>query len=315
MQRMVNGQCRQHWWSLGRAGIAQFSMQHLHPDRVLQLMATKGTNAMKKGLFLATVVVLVPCIAQADESPSCPDAYTRAQTLRNDHKLLDARAALRICVQPTCKDFIVKGCTTWLAQVEASMPSVVPVATDASGNDLPGVKVSMDGAPLLEKIDGRSVDVDPGTHTFAFEASDGTKGEKQVVVAEGEKGKRIAVTLGSPAPTPAAATAREPVTTSSGPPWKTIGLVTAGVGVVGLAVGSVFGAMAAGGCSNSVCATQADKNKAGTNADLSTGFFVAGGVLAASGVTMWLLAPKKSSMQVSPSAMNGGAGFVVKGVW
>jgi len=264
--------------------------------------------------FASVGASLLPQQALADQ-PTCADAYTRAQSLRNDHKLLDSRAALRICVQPTCKDFLVKGCSTWLAQVETSIPSVVPVATDAKGNDLPSVRVSMDGQLLLERLDGRSVDVDPGTHTFTFEASDGTKAEKQVVVAEGEKNKRVTATLGAPVEARPVTPGGDTKSTSSGVPWRTIGLVTAGVGVAGLVVGSVFGIEAANGCSNSVCPSETAKDNAGANADRSTGFFVAGGVLAAAGVTMWLLAPRAESVQIGPSAMNGGGGVIVRGVW
>lgn len=287
-------------------------------------------NRFVPALVTTALIPLIVTPARADGAPaSCADAYTNAQTLRNDRKLLDARAALRICVQPTCKDFIVKGCTDWLAQVEASMPSVVPVATDAAGNDLPGVKVLMDGKVLLEKIDGRSVDVDPGTHTFSFEAPDGTKAEKEIVVAEGEKQKRVAVTLGpaatsTPAATPPAGTAPVPSEPSSGSPWKTVGLVTAGVGAAGLVAGSVFGVLAlsgkssCGSSSNPCTAGSSDANNnssAVSNGNISTVLFVAGGVLAAGGVTLWLLAPSGSGLQAGPTAMNGGAGMSVQGVW
>jgi hypothetical protein len=137
---------------------------------------------------------------QADTASACSDAYSSAQELRTKRKLLGAREALRICSQATCPSFIVKDCTTWLDEVQASLPSVVPVATDAAGNDLAGVRVSMDGAVLFESSDGRSVDVDPGKHSFTFEFNGPQTEEapavvKHVVVAEGEKNKRISAVL------------------------------------------------------------------------------------------------------------------------
>jgi hypothetical protein len=289
---------------------------------------------MKRIFLLALVAIpLVTSQAMADKprSAECSDAYTRAQTLRRDRRLIDARDALRICAQPTCKDFIVKDCTAWLDQVQSSVPTVVPIATDADGNNLPGVRVSMDGRLLLGSIDGRSVDVDPGTHTFSFEAPDGTKAEKQTVVAEGEQNKQVAVVLGKPHPAPAtapSATASSPsleppptVPEKRGNPLKTVGIATAVVGGVGLVVGGIFGLQAMGkksdaGCNGTSCPTPGDAAKlhdAQTDGNLSTAFFIAGGVLAAAGVTIWAVAP--SSVQVAPSVGSNAAGLAVRGTW
>jgi hypothetical protein len=200
----------------------------------------------------------------------------------------------------------------------------------------------MDGKLLVDKINGRAVEVNPGTYTFTFEAPDGTKTEKQIVVAEGEKDKRVTATIGKPvavvagAPPPASTTIvlapppasqnppveNTPVVTSSGP-WKTIGIVTAGVGVVGLGLGSVFGVMASSnkssaGCnSNSVCPNQNAVNTLGSaqsDGNLATVFFIAGAVLAAGGIMTWALAPS-SSVQVAPSVGSNTAGMLLRGAW
>jgi hypothetical protein len=250
----------------------------------------------------------------------------RAQTLRNDRKLIQARDALRMCAQPSCKDFIVKDCAAWLDQVQASLPTVVPVATDAAGIDIPGVRVWLDGKILIEKIEGRSVEVDPGTHVFTFEAPDGTKTDKQAIVAEGEKGKRIVATLGKPpaSPTGAAAGVTQSPSTSEGggSAWKTIGIVTASVGVVGIGVGSFFGLRAMSEKSDSGCADNQCPNDAAANTwrsakdagNLSTIFFVAGGALAAGGLTLFALAPR-ARVDVAPSVGSGTAAMVLKGTW
>ena len=305
---------------------------------------------MRRRLAVLTVAAagLVPWVAWADGSTAatCSDAYTSAQTLRNEHKLVQARDALRACAQTTCKEFIVKDCTAWLDQVQASIPSIVPVATDAAGNDIGNVRVSMDGAVLLEKIEGRSVEVNPGLHTFTFETPGGSPVERQVVVAEGEKNKRIAVPIAGPVPAPAtpvstsAPSASASVVTpsqaspvgrspapdeagTSSAPWKTIGLVTAGGGVVGIAVGSGFGIDASNkkssaGCnSNSYCPSAAAAGTlrgAKSSADLSTVFFVVGGLLGAGGIALWALAPS-STVQASPNVGAGLVGLDFKGSW
>lgn len=300
-------------------------------------------------LLLVAAASLKPSMARSDGTPSatCSDSYTHAQILRNEHKLLQARDALRVCAQTSCKDFIVKDCTTWLDQVQASLPSVVPVATDEAGNDVANVRVSMDGVVLLQRIEGSSVEVNPGSHTFTFESAGGARVDKQVVVSEGEKNKRIAVSVArgaaplappstiAPAPALPVSAASTPAAlppvaatpslsgSSSGPPWKTIGLVTGGVGVVGLVIGTVFGLQAsseknAAGCdSNSHCPDAAAAGKlqdAKNAADLSTAFFVVGGVLGAGGLAMWIFAPS-SSVQASPSVGKNFAGFELKGSW
>jgi hypothetical protein len=203
----------------------------------------------------------------------------------------------------------------------------------------------MDGKVLLDKADGRAVEVNPGTHTFTFEAADGTKTDLQVVVAEGQKNERVEATIGKPqkaatalpappaftsaAPTPAAPAAPPSTSAESAPaqsspgPWNALGIVTTGVGVVGLAIGTVFGVQASSkkssaGCnSNSVCQTQADVDTlhdAHNAGDLSTVFFVVGGALAAAGITMWAIAPH-GPVNVAPSPSWNTAGLNVEGTW
>jgi hypothetical protein len=292
--------------------------------------------------------------APAPTGMTCSDAYTSAQTLRNARKLVEARAALRVCAQSTCKDFIVKDCVEWLDQVEDSLPSVVPMATDPQGNELLDVKVSMDGSVLTEKIDGRSIEIDPGPHTFVFATADGKTVEKQVIVAEGEHGKRIAVVLGTPPPSPpgsptpvgppapgaapqsagpSAATTpagqpTAPVTesgesSSSGNALRVVGVTAASVGLAGLAAGSIFGVLASSDKSSahctasSVCPTPGavqTLRDAGSMASASTIFFIAGGLLTAGGLTMWLAAPS-GRIEARPAIGPTGAGAVVTGAW
>jgi hypothetical protein len=182
----------------------------------------------------------------------------------------------------------------------------------------------MDGKLLLEKTEGGAVEVNPGIHTFTFEAADGTKTDKQMVVAEGEKDKRIAVTIAKPlSASPPGATAENPVKESSSAPWKSIGIVTAGLGVVGLGLGSVFGVEASSkkssaGCdSDSKCLTPtalSTLSSAQSDGNVATGFFIAGGVLTAGGIMMWALAPS-APVQVAPSVGTNTAGLLLRGVW
>jgi hypothetical protein len=278
----------------------------------------------------AAAATLVASSVRADDKAVCLDASSQGQTLRDAHRLVEARDKFRACAQQGCPAIIQADCSTWLEQVQASLPTVVPFATDAAGNGVPGVKVAMDGKLLLEKIEGRSLEVNPGTHTFTFESPDGTNVDKTVVIGEGQKETRVAAVVVKPSDTPAPtltpALSPSPApapTPDSGPPWKTIGLVTGGVGVVGLGIGAVFGLMAsskksdAGCASNGACPSQDGVNKLNDSlsaGNLSTVFFIAGGVLAAAGVTIFVLAPG-APMQVAPSVGANEAGLALRGTW
>jgi hypothetical protein len=283
--------------------------------------------------------------AHADATSSCPDAATQGQILRDADKLVEARKQFLICAQEGCPRVVRMDCAVWLEQVQAILPTVVPIAVDEAGNSLPGVKVSMDGKLLFAKIDGRSVELNPGTYTFTFEAPDGTKAEKEIVVANGEKNRRVTATIAKPAanatavapapppppsktngsppqPTPATTPAERTRPASSGP-WKAAGIVTTGVGVVGLGIGTVFGVTASNKKSEANCASSGlcptpdavNKQKDAQNAgNLATVFFAAGAVLAAAGVTMFVFAPE-APVQVAPSVGIHSAGVVWRGAF
>lgn len=111
--------------------------------------------------------------------------------------------------------------------------------------------------------------------------------------------------------------------------WRIAGLVTGGVGVVGLGVGVLTGVLANGkhedakaaGCSGNTCpdaASQGLEKDAAGLANVSTVTFVVGGVLLASGAAMYLMAPKRSTtaLRVTPSVdPRGGAGVSFGGAF
>ena len=78
----------------------------------------------------------------------------------------------------------------------ALLPSMVLRATDAAGNDLAGVTVTLDGVALPTGLNGRAVPADPGTHTLRFEAAGRPPVDKTVLLAEGEKDRRVSVVIG-----------------------------------------------------------------------------------------------------------------------
>ena len=156
--------------------------------------------------------------------------------------------------------------------------------------------------------------------------------KKTYVLKEGEKGRRERVIVGSAvalsAPPPGRATQQaapppppppDASSTSESPSGlgtrKIIGLTLGGVGVVGVGAGAVFGLIASsrwttakGECPSHVgCSQQAisDRNGAAGSATVSTVGFVAGGILAAVGVTLFLTAPNADQPSVGIMAAPG----------
>ena len=74
-------------------------------------------------------------------------------------------------------------------------PQVVLVVKDAGGHDLHDARVSMDGRPLLDRVEGQSVTVDPGEHHLLFQAPGFNQIETTVIAREGQHALRVVVFL------------------------------------------------------------------------------------------------------------------------
>jgi hypothetical protein len=285
-----------------------------------------------------------PGAAAPPDKAACLAASNKAQELRDAHKLLEARDQLHICAQQVCPGVVSKDCLTWLDAVEQSLPSVVVSAKDPSGRDLFDVKVTADGQPLTAKLAGDAVAMNPGPHAFHFEAADGSVLDQQVLVREGLKNQNIAVVLGKAAAVPAAGAAPAGATPGAQPdatpaaeggggiPWHTVGWITGGVGVAGIALGSIFGIMAMGDkngahCDASGACDPSGLSSANSAATVSTVGFIAGGVLLAGGAALVLFGPSDgapaaaapatggATLKVAPLVGSRDAGLVLGGSW
>jgi hypothetical protein len=160
---------------------------------------------------------------------------------------------------------------------------------------LPGVRIERNGSDVAKPALGTSVPVDPGKQTIVLSAPGYESITKVVQSVEGQPLEVLFDTV--------------PTQLSSQPSTGTdrgglgglaiAGLVTGGAGVVALGIGGAFGVVAMGknadsdaGCDqDDVCNPQGfrDRVDARSAGDLSTVFFVAGGVLAGAGATMFVL--------------------------
>jgi hypothetical protein len=148
------------------------------------------------GFALGTAVVATSLPARADVQ-ACLAASEQGQHARAAGKLREARAQFNICGAESCPGIVRRDCVQWQQELVALLPSVVFGARDASGRDLFDVTVSMDGEVLTKKLDGKSVFIDPGPHTFTFEAAGTPAVTVKALVKEGEKARVINVTIGA----------------------------------------------------------------------------------------------------------------------
>ncbi len=239
---------------------------------------------------------------------ACLDAAAKGQQLRDRHKLIEARDQFRICAAGQCPAAVRNDCTSWLPDVEKALPTIIFSAKDASGADLSGVKVTMDGNLLTDRLEGVAVPIDPGDHAFTFEAAGQPPIERRFVVLESQKDRHEVVTFGvaavatrAPPPTSAETLAPPPVAHGGLGAQRVLALLAGGVGIAGLAVGTVFGVESVSTkndaqrlCPTMVCPTQAGINEWADVSSQQTAAligFVAGGVGLVGGMVLWFTAP------------------------
>ncbi len=277
-------------------------------------------------------VALTTGIARAEPTKAqCITANTKAQSLRREGKLAEARQQLRMCGDPKCPVLVSTDCAKRLDELEGVQPTVVVDVKDASGRDLTDVRVTVDGQPLLDRLDGSAASVDLGAHVFTFSVAGAAPVSQQLVIREGEKSRPVHVVMEGVGTKPAAASSATPSPTTpdhnganSAPepetsaasdspksPQRTVGYVVTGVGVAGLAVGGVFGYLALsaksrqttncsspGNCPDRSAASTAH-DSAKTSGTISTIAVAAGAAVAAVGIV--LIATAKPTHE-APSA-------------
>ena len=210
------------------------------------------TNVRRRliALTLVATATLAPLRASADVQ-ACLAASEKGQRARSAGKLREARDQFLVCGNEGCPAMVRRDCAQWQGEVISILPSVVFGAKDKGGRDLFDVTVSMDGETLVRKLDGKSVPVDPGPHTFKFEIPGSPPVVERALVKEGEKTRVITVTFdggagaaaaggsaGEGAPGPDGDRGSKPGGASEGGhtvfPW-----IVVGVGVATMAAGIV----------------------------------------------------------------------------
>lgn len=209
---------------------------------------------------------------------------------------------------------------------------------------LQGLEVRRDGVAQPKASWGMAVPVDPGLHVIEASAPGRKLVRLEVKVGASRDNKEASLPALDPAATepPVAPAATAPTAHSAAPVTpsapdstapreggasglRTAGWVVGGLGLVGIGIGSYFAVQAMGkksdsdaDCDGNVCGPQAfqDRTDAVSAGNRATIGFVAGGVLAAGGLTMVLLGSGKesrTSIRLAPSVGVNSAGFSLQG--
>jgi hypothetical protein len=218
-----------------------------------------------------------------------------------------------------------------LEQLRAKLPGVVILVRGAATAEF---SLFIDGHQVSSQLAGEVTPINPGEHRIVVKAK-GQELTRSLVLAVGEKQEVSFDVPGAArpviAPAPVATNARRPSSettqpsTSSNdrkPPGslrKTLGWVSLGVGAAGVAAGAITGAIVLSkqgklddnpDCADRSCPRKLadDVSSYNTFRTVSTSAFIAGGVLAAVGLTLVLTAPKpeaaQTALRVSPLSVD-----------
>jgi hypothetical protein len=239
--------------------------------------------------LVVALVLALPALARAQED-ACLTTPVDGQKLQRAGRLLEARERFRACSSKNCPPEVVEDCTRWARDVEEALPSIVLVARDRDGRDLPGVTASIDGAPLTP-INARAIPVDPGTHRVVFHKEGAADATQDLIVHEGEKNRNVNAVFAQPVvprPPGVPAPPERPVPTGA--------FVAGGIGALALAGFATFGALGVSGRASRGCdigCSSSDKKAVDTElrvADVSLAVAVV-----ALGVATWLYLTRPAS--------------------
>jgi len=225
------------------------------------------------------------------------------------------------------------------AGLEPQLVYLTVVVKTASA--IPGLEVKRDGEKLPPAVWGIPIPVDPGAHEVVAEAPGRKRwSATQTLTTAGTRASVVVPVLDVDATIAVALQA--PITTEPRPPepsplasprpggtQRLAGWVTAGVGAVGLGIGTYFAfdalsergdyrshLNASGQCADATC--QADSHSAYNAGNVATAGFVAGGAVLATGIVLLVTAaprPHGPTARVIPIVAPQTAGLGLVGDW
>jgi hypothetical protein len=228
----------------------------------------------------------------AADPKACIRAHANGQRESKAGHLKAASQLFTSCgSDDACPDQLRKECAEFLDSVKKTIPTVIFSALDEDGKDISGVKVYSGDDLLVDGLDGRAVEMDPGKYHLRFVLPAGEPLATDVVVREAEKNRVIQVKRerAATAPEVAAVPGAAPANRTIGPaPW-----VAAGVAVAALGAGVTLGVIGSGKesdlnqcsprCSDDMRSTYSSAKGMLLGADVSFGV-----AIVSAGVATWL---------------------------
>lgn len=267
-------------------------------------MYQSSRSSLALSLVAPLLIALVPASAAAD-TKACIASHASAQReIKAGHPKQAAQLFTACGSDNTCPEQLRSECAELLEQVNRTVPSVIFSAVDGKGADVSMAKVFADDALLVDGLDGRAVELEPGKYHFRFILPDNSTLTSDALIREGEKNRLIEVRAplekkpDAVAPTPLVQPAPVESTPATPPPLApkstpVAAWVATGVAVVGF---GTFGTFALLGSSDKKklddCAPSCPDSAHGTRDSLKTKFLVADiglGVGAASAILAGVL--------------------------
>jgi hypothetical protein len=323
--------------TMGPAARAQDANQ----ERIAEALFQEGRALMKAGKFSEACPKFE---ASQKASPSTGTELNLADCLEKSGATASAWALYLAVARAAAKENRKDRETIAKTKVAALEPRLSHMKIVAPA----GVDVKRNGTLVEPALLGTDEPIDPGPYTIEVSAK-GKKTWSQTVTVQAAAGghapepvvvtvPELPVDTTAPPPTPATVppeTPPPPAPIPASPPpeakggmstLRIVGLVTGGVGVVGLGVGSAFGFIAmskqsSAGCPKNVCPNAADEQtirNAESAGTISTVAFIVGGALAATGIVLFAIAPKSASttaasLRLAPAVGPGGIGVDLGG--
>jgi hypothetical protein len=315
-------------------------------------MSATPSRSLRASLSTLAILALVVAPERRADAANpttaeCAAANQKSVKLRASKMFRQARDQANTCAATSCSAQVRNACKKRVTELSAIMPTMVFITKDIDGHALTAVKVSMDGEQIADHIDGTPLEVDPGQHTFTFEAAGLPSVDQSFMISQAQKERHEAITFSAPPPpppvavasattsTPGADTGADAGASGSRGYMKPLAFVLGGVGVAGIVAGGVTGALAISKwhASESACGSTSncpnhsealsDHNTASTLSTVSTITFIVGGASLAAATLFFLMAPGKSGssnaqgewLQVSPSVGPYGGGLTLEGVF
>lgn len=206
---------------------------------IAAMLARRASFAISAALMVVALTdPLGEAAAQQSGVKACTTLAEDGQRLRAAGKLIDARDRLMACSATECPQVVRADCAQWASEVLASTPTIVIDAKDTSGNDVADAKVFIDDKRVADRIDGRPIPVDPGSHRIRLERADGSTGSQSIVAKENAKSREVKIVLGAPSEPERSPSLVEPQAKTGG--WGPLHYVGLGLMIVG-AIGITYG--------------------------------------------------------------------------